>query len=52
MHSTAHVYSGGYAGIPKSVVAPVFELARRLRFIEPNVDSILRNPKTQLDRDG
>jgi hypothetical protein len=47
--STVHEYSGGYASILKSVVAPVFELARRLRFMEPSVDSILRKPKTQLD---
>jgi hypothetical protein len=52
MRSTAHVYNGGHAGIPKSVVAPVFELTRRLRFMEPSVDSILIKSKTQLDGGG
>lgn len=49
IRSIAQMDDCGYAGIPRAVVAPVFELARRLRFTAPSADSIIRQTKTQLD---
>ncbi len=51
IRSIAHVTGCGYAGIPKAVVAPVFELACHLRSVKPSVDSIITQTKTQLDHD-
>lgn len=48
IRSIAHVTDCGYAGIPKAVVAPVFELACS---VKPSVDSMITQTKTQLDHD-
>jgi hypothetical protein len=37
-------------GTPQTAVAPVFDLARRLRFTQPDADTIIYCSKTQLDR--
>ena len=47
--SITRVNNGGYIGIPKAVIAPVFEVALRLRSMEPTADSIITQTKTQLD---
>jgi len=38
-----------YTGIPQPIVAPVWELALRLRFQKPNVERIIKTTKTTLD---
>jgi hypothetical protein len=39
-----------YMGTLQTAVAPVFDLARRLRFTQPDADTITHRSKTQLDR--
>jgi hypothetical protein len=50
VNSVAYVDNRGYAGTPTSFIAPVFELACRLRFTEPNAERIIRQTKTPLDQ--
>ncbi|KAE8404960.1 hypothetical protein BDV37DRAFT_246188 [Aspergillus pseudonomiae] len=38
-----------YLGVPRDAVMPIFRMACRLRFIKPDVDTLLRHINTQLD---
>jgi hypothetical protein len=40
-----------YRGTPKGSITPVFKLACRLRFKQPNADEIIGKTKRMLDRE-
>lgn len=49
VEATVYDVISPYIGIPRTMIAPVFKMACQLRFMQPNVDMILRRIDTQLD---